>query len=447
MKANLPTLEEIERLIDMKVFRDPSAEELRTGNPLTTRSVFDWRFRDQRWKRRCQFVAREFRCGDKSSSQTFAPASGVGSRLVMLLHVCLKWMLSYVDVKDAFLSVPQIELVLVSVPSWWRPESNADGGERFWVLERCLPGQRNAAAWFFDFLSDHLNALGFFNTPLLPSLFRHKTKNVVVCSHVDDLVLAGEESDLLWAIGGLKRNFTVSGGEVFPQPDQKEDEAIRFLKKRHYFTEAGVVTAPHETYVEELIKLYGLQNHKPKSTPDHVQHDAVIKELNEQDKHRFRSGMGTLLYLSQDRVDIQHAVRNLSQWMSRPTKVAEDGLKKVILYLKGTPDYAMFLPYSVPGNSKLNEIYERNLDEAGNHVEIFTDSDWAGDRSSSQRKRHSVSSGMVFVNGRFTLSWSRMQKSIALSSCEAEYRSSRRSVCQQIVVISFGSTHRCHSGY
>ena len=49
---------------------------------------------------------------------------------------------------------------------------------------------------------------------------------------------------------------------------------------------------------------------------------------------------------------------------------------------------------------------------------------WAGDQSSSTtRRRHSVSSAMIFLNGRPVTSWSRSQRSIALSSCESEYLS------------------------
>ena len=57
-------------------------------------------------------------------------------------------------------------------------------------------------------------------------------------------------------------------------------------------------------------------------------------------------------------------------------------------------------------------------------VEAFTDADWAGDKSTGVRMRHSVSSAMVFVNGCLVTAWSRTQKSIALSSCESEYLAS-----------------------
>ena len=65
--------EEITRLLEMKVIEEPSVEDLEQGVVLSTRSVMDWRFRNQKWQRRCRYFAREFRAGDKGSAATFAP--------------------------------------------------------------------------------------------------------------------------------------------------------------------------------------------------------------------------------------------------------------------------------------------------------------------------------------------------------------------------------------
>ena len=43
----------------------------------------------------------------KGTSKTFAPTGGVGSKLAMLLHICFGWSLALIDIKDAFLLVPQ----------------------------------------------------------------------------------------------------------------------------------------------------------------------------------------------------------------------------------------------------------------------------------------------------------------------------------------------------
>ena len=73
------------------------------------------------------------------------------------------------------------------------------------------------------------------------------------------------------------------------------------------------------------------------------------EELDEKGKFRFRSAtMGTLLYLSQDRIDLQHSVRHLSQFMSRPTVAADTAVKHVILYLKGAANMGILLGYNRP---------------------------------------------------------------------------------------------------
>ena len=50
--------EEIARLLEMKVIEEPSVEDLEQAVVLCTRSVMDWRFRNQKWQRRCRYVAR-----------------------------------------------------------------------------------------------------------------------------------------------------------------------------------------------------------------------------------------------------------------------------------------------------------------------------------------------------------------------------------------------------
>ena len=175
----------------------------------------DWRFRNQKWQRRCHYVAREFRGGDKGMASTFAPTPGAGARLVLVAHCCYQWVLAFLDIKAAFVLVPQREKILVEKLSWWNDGENT----RYWALGRCFPCQRNSAARFFDFLCEHFQALDMENTPLLPSLFRHKEKPLVLCSHVDDLILGGEREAVERLVSELKGKFTLQGGETVPAKD------------------------------------------------------------------------------------------------------------------------------------------------------------------------------------------------------------------------------------
>lgn len=47
---------------------------------------------------------------------------------------------------------------------------------------------------------------------------------------------------------------------------------------------------------------------------------------------------------------------------------------------------------------------------------------------------HSVSSTMIFLNGCLIAAWSRSQKSIALSSCEAEFLASAGGAAESVAV-------------
>ena len=63
----------------------------------------------------------------------------------MLLSLALIYGLAIaaLDVKDAFLMVPHMEILYVKIPQWIRQWTGSPNTH--WFLKRCLPGQRNAA--------------------------------------------------------------------------------------------------------------------------------------------------------------------------------------------------------------------------------------------------------------------------------------------------------------
>ena len=90
----------------------------------------------------------------------------------------------------------------------------------------------------------------------------------------------------------------------------------------------------------------------------------------------------------------------LSKFCSKPTTAHFTAAKRVLRYLKGTPDLAL--------------KYHKSLDGA---LTGYSDADWAGD----QDDRHSTS-GNLFIMAGATISWtSKKQATVALSTAEAEY--------------------------
>ena len=106
------------------------------------------------------------------------------------------------------------------------------------------------------------------------------------------------------------------------------------------------------------------------------------------------------MYLVNTRPDICYAINQLSQAMVKPTKLFWKAGKHVLHYLRGTLGYG---------------LWYRQEDE----VKLcgFTNANWVG----SPIDRKSTSGG-IFSIGSTTISWySRKQRSVALSSVEAEY--------------------------
>ena len=144
---------------------------------------------------------------------------------------------------------------------------------------------------------------------------------------------------------------------------------------------------PNEKYVKALVELYGLGKLKEKATPEHpdLMKEHKNRECTPAEAKIVRSGLGSILYLAQDRVDIQFAIKALASATSKPTQQAVKCLKHLILCLKGASARAFLLQYLAEGQKVISEL-NRSTSEAENIcVEAFSDSDWASKSFSGQR--------------------------------------------------------------
>ena len=125
-------VEELNRLSKIGVIEE-FAESGASGfeKIMDLREVYDWRYRDGKWRRRCRIVAREYRAGAASTADTFSPtASNAAARLVLILHLLNPtWVVLVLDIKDAYLQVPQQEEVLVKISDWMKRACNIGEGE------------------------------------------------------------------------------------------------------------------------------------------------------------------------------------------------------------------------------------------------------------------------------------------------------------------------------
>ncbi|WVZ81265.1 LOW QUALITY PROTEIN: hypothetical protein U9M48_028658, partial [Paspalum notatum var. saurae] len=152
-------------------------------------------------------------------------------------------------------------------------------------------------------------------------------------------------------------------------------------------------------YTRDILKKFDMSDSKPMTTPMSTNTALDADEDGEAvDQKEFRGMIGSLLYLTATRPDIQFAVCLCAYYQASPTISHRQVVKRIFRYLKFTP-----------------ELGFSNADHAGCRID---------------RKSTSVTCQFL---GTFLVSWSsRKQASVSLSTTEAEYIAAA-SCCSQLL--------------
>ena len=142
----------------------------------------------------------------------------------------------------------------------------------------------------------------------------------------------------------------------------------------------------------------------------------------------FRSALGLILYIAQDRPDIQFPAKILATYMAHPCIKALAAVKHLALYLSGTETSGILLRTCEPYDTVFDRWNESEIiapdlrrDRSLITMDVFSDSSW-GDEKSTKKSR---TAGMIFVNGCLV-------HRIALSSCEAELYAANSTMIESI---------------
>ena len=187
---------EVNRLLEMGVLRYVTQDDnLEEFTNLTTRIVRDRRKRP-RWTRRSRLVAREFKWSSPWTAELFAPSSSLGvTHAVMAVAHAEGLELVTLDIKDAYLNVDQKAKVIIKVAG--DLVDPPQEGYLDMVLLKTLPGQRIAAAEWYDFTSEGIKEAKMENYIKELTLFR-STEDLVkkyLCLHADDGLLAAAKEE------------------------------------------------------------------------------------------------------------------------------------------------------------------------------------------------------------------------------------------------------------
>ena len=173
-------------------------------------------------------------------------------------------------------------------------------------------------------------------------------------------------------------------------------------------------------YIRAALDKYGLSECKSAPTPEAVRSTstATTESSNEDDtptdRQLYMEITGTVMYAAcAARPDIAHAAHRLASQMQSPTRRDMTAAKRVLRYLSGTRSIGLLFG--------VHRTTTSSIESRGHHrqqlaVCAYADADWANDKSD----RRSITGWVAKVNGDL-ISWaSKKQRTIALSTCEAE---------------------------
>lgn len=103
------------------------------------------------------------------------------------------------------------------------------------------------------------------------------------------------------------------------------------LNRERILTEQGTVIKPCARYTDTILEVLGMQGCAAVSTPmvEMTLNAEDLEDCHEKESGQYRSAVGVLLYLAQDRGDLSHTTKELSRFTKKPVLGAFTALKKM----------------------------------------------------------------------------------------------------------------------
>ncbi|XP_020203543.1 uncharacterized protein LOC109789090 [Cajanus cajan] len=313
----------------------------------------------------------------KSTKQvpgTFSPVvRPVSIRVVLALAVSQGWPIHQIDVDNVFLNGElQEEIYMLQPQGFHKGNSNI-----VCKLRKAIYGLKQAPRAWFQKLTLTLIQLGFKQAKSDNSLFisTSRTTSIYILIYVDDIIITSNSST---TIQSLIQNLH----QFFPLKD---------LGRLHHFLGievnsdgAGGIHLSQTKYLMDILDKLNMSNAKSVKTPM----APASKLTNDgtavcQDPSCYRSIVGALQYLTITRPDIAYIVNKLCQFMHTALEVHWKAVKRLLRYLKGTPQHGLH--------------YQKSSDT---EIYAYCDSDWASD----QEDLRSTSGNYVYL-GPNIVSW------------------------------------------
>ncbi len=280
-----------------------------------------------------------------------------------------------------------------------------DCGVKVGLLKKHMYGTRKAAkGWHSEYAGRLVEEMGFSCGDASACVFHHKERNLRCSVHGDDLTTVGSKVNLDWFRRELEKRYELKEPHrIGPGPE--DDKEALVLNRVVRWTAAGLEMEADPRQAEKLLRDLKLDGPGVRAAAS-----PGVKATREQldvdqplEKHKatpYRAVVARANYLAADRPELQFPAKEVCRWMSSPTEVSLNALKRLGRYVAGRKRLVFQYPW-----------------QTADRVDTYSDTDWAG----CPKTRKSTSGGCLMLGRHLIKSWSSTQASVALSSGEAEF--------------------------
>ncbi|GJV38634.1 retrovirus-related pol polyprotein from transposon TNT 1-94 [Tanacetum coccineum] len=343
-------------------------------------------------KNKARLVAKGYRQEEGIDfEESFAPVARIEAIRIFIANAASKNMTIYqMDVKTAFLNGELKEEVYVSQPEGF---VDPDHPTHVYRLKKALYGLKQAPRAWYDTLSRFLLDNNFSKGAVDPTLFTRKTgKHILLVQiYVDDIIFASTDP----------KACDIFSNEMSSKFQMSMMGQMSFFLGLQVSQNPGGIFINQSKFALEILKKFGMDSCDPVDTPmvDRLKLDEDPLGIPV-DQTRFRSMVGSLMYLTASRPDLVFVVCMCARYQASPTKKHLEALKRVFWYLRGTINWGLWYPK-----------------DTAMALTAYADADHAG----CQDTRRSTSGSAQFLGDKL-VSWSsKKQKSTTISTTEAEY--------------------------
>ena len=302
------------------------------------------------------------------------------------------------DAKLAFLQgeFQDGEVIYIEQPTGFDDKSG-----RVCKLNLPLYGLKQAARLWYVKLRERLASIGLIPTEVDECLFTNHGGTLLIV-HVDDILTTGPDA----SVEGVKSQFH----SLFDISDVSMASyylGMKITRDRKNFT----LKLTQDAYIKRVIEAFDPDSRKTLPIP--MSPDAKIvktdAEIDPQVRQRYQALLGSVMYLMlQTRPEMAYAVGKLLRYAHCPTNDLLSRALQLIRFLRSTPDHGILYKPVDDDNEPLVRLGKA----CG-----YTDADYAG--CLDTRKS---TTGYVFTLASGPISWSsKLQSTVSLSTCEAEY--------------------------